>query len=517
MDNLLSRRPSLVGEHQLHGPVIVQIHDNRSLQIHCQRPIVFVHNCEDLSLVEIPDTQILHLLVSNRRLVIRNPCGGVGHDECQLGSFGRLEPVEQPVVIRLKQSVLRVTGEPEQPRGESNQAALVDFDQSESRGLYIHETCFPGDPTSNPWFPPIPTADEHPVPNTTLWGHAHSPWSVCHRQDGRDFDNTPPLWSGNRKEVCSCRTMRVLLSTLVAVSLQGCGTTPEAPASAPIAEPAERPLALIGHDRITQADLWPRLLEASGSEIIDDLALSIAVEQALRDQGIHLKTEDLAAERLILLETIRADSPPAMLDELLARRGLGPNRADDLLRRSAGLRKLVQGDVKVTPAAIAGMYDITWGPRTPARIIVTANREDAVSAARKIRGGAAFSDVAVRCSIDASRDRGGLVEPINQADPAWPKAIRTTLAALPSMGVSPPMLVNGRWVMIQRTGESAMESAPPLADIEPEVRRLARLAQERVLMERLAHRLSSAIDVSIYDEAVRTAIRSAGSRAVQGR
>ena len=311
--------------------------------------------------------------------------------------------------------------------------------------------------------------------------------------------------------------MRVLLPALVAVSLHGCGTSPEAPASAPIAEPAERPLALIGHDRITQVDLWPRLLEASGSEVIDDLTLSIAVEQALRDQGIFLKAEDLTAERLILLETMSASSPPAMLDTLLARRGLGPSRADDLLRRTAGLRKLVQGDVKITPAAIAGMYDITWGPRTPSRIIVTANREEAMSAAQEIRGGAAFTDVAVRCSVDASADRGGLVEPINHADPAWPQAIRTTLAALPSMGVSPPMLVKNRWVMIQRIGESSMEPAPPLADVEPEVRRLARLAQERVLMERLARRLSSAIDVSIYDEAVRTAIRSAGSRAAQGR
>lgn len=332
--------------------------------------------------------------------------------------------------------------------------------------------------------------------------------------------------------------------------LGGCASDPEPAGRQPVqVEPgalAARPLppsatypAMINGDPVAWGALRGRLAEAAGRLVLEEVALERILEQELAERGMELTPADIHAEQEILLRTVDTsgdrsrDERLQLLEALRTRRGLGQERLDALLRRSAMLRKLVTDKVTVEESMIEQRHQTLYGERYLVRAIVLPTEMEAARALRELTSpgaGAAeqeqpppgfeeeapgapavnesdlrarFMQLAVDRSIDATAPRGGLLEPISPADPTYPQALRDMLGKLEPGVPSAPVAIDrgpgqiGFAILL-------LEEILPAQDVTmEEVRETIsvelRLRQERILMQDLATRLLDSADIRPLD------------------
>lgn len=260
----------------------------------------------------------------------------------------------------------------------------------------------------------------------------------------------------------------------VAIALSGCqspannagdgpGNTPGPATSTNTAVSSDRPgdagrggvAAIIDGQTVSHAQLRPLLVEAVGGEVLAELVLDRKVDTALKQAGLAVGAGDMAAEKRKLMRRLSDDPDRAtkMLAELRERRGLGDRRFAMLLKRNAGLRKLVAGEVQVTEAMVREQYLIAYGPRYSARMILSTNLVNANRALKRVRGGEDFIAVAIDMSTDRSKNQGGLLPDISQYDTTFPAAIRHTVAALKTPGtISDPVALDGGFAILKLEG-----------------------------------------------------------------
>lgn len=268
----------------------------------------------------------------------------------------------------------------------------------------------------------------------------------------------------------------------------------------------ERRPAVIWNETIIEwSDLRPRLAERSGGTVVEEMLLDRRLEQNLRQRGLTISADAMAAEERLLLETLdpsmqRAES---LLRELRQAQGLGTNRWNDLLRRNAALRALVTEDVRVTDDAVTAALDAAHGPKRICRIVALPDVRAAEAVAAQAAAGASFSDLAVERSTDQSAQRGGLLAPISQLDPAYPQSFRSALWALAPGQISSPVLLDRSWVVIKLERELPADSAINDGSARERARAAVRRAQERLLMENYARSvLRDATNATIFDDAL---------------
>ena len=264
-------------------------------------------------------------------------------------------------------------------------------------------------------------------------------------------------------------------------------------------------VALVGTKKIRRADLWPALIEIGGKTAMEEHVLNIAVELTLEKQGIEITQHDIDNERTLFATSLRSNQN-IEVDKVLESKGYGLHRKSALLFRNAALRKLISPDVHVTESSKRKMFSIMYGVSYPVKIIVVPTLNLATDITSKLNGGASFQEIAIEYSIDSSSTRGGLVNPINAADPVWPTAIRDVLPRLKQGEISTPILVDDRWVIVQVTG-SAINSDVTYIDVESEMHRLSTLAQERFLMEQLSSSLIEQNLPTLFDDDVKRSLR----------
>jgi len=315
-------------------------------------------------------------------------------------------------------------------------------------------------------------------------------------------------------ELVILNAMRSTAAALLVMT--ACGTVserPEPPAT-PLAErpptvtaALERPPVVWRGEVIEWRELRPLLAERAGAVVLEEALLDRQVDRLLAEQRLQLDQAAVDAERARILEALSPEPARAerLLRELRAVQGLGESRWQALLRRNAGLRRLVQPDVQVTPEAVAAAMDAAHGPRRRCRVMALPDLKACGDARAELDAGASFGEVAAARSTDASAARGGLVNPVSRLDPSWPFSFRHALWDLKPDQVSPPVLVEGGYVLIR------LEEELPAAEVEPASARAAaerevRRGQERVLMETLVTGLRQAQrDVMVTDPALRDA------------
>ena len=304
------------------------------------------------------------------------------------------------------------------------------------------------------------------------------------------------------KIIVQVTTINLLLASLIAL---GCTSQRNKVFRETVIQ--ESPIvALVGSKRIRRADLWSSLIEIGGQTAMDEHVLNIAIDHVLQDQGLKITQQEIDNERM-LFATSLSSNQLGEADKVFEMKGYGPHRKSALLFRNAALRKLISPDVRVTESAKRRMFSIIYGVSYPARIIVVPSLDLATDITSKLNGGASFKSTAIEYSIDSSGDRGGSVNPINAADPVWPSAIRDVLPNLVIDEISTPILIVDKWVIIQIT-EAPLISDVPFEDVEPEMFRLSKLAQERFLMEQLSLSLIEKHTLTIFDDDVKRALRS---------
>lgn len=291
----------------------------------------------------------------------------------------------------------------------------------------------------------------------------------------------------------------------------GCQSGPAAqPADTPGAgdPPAhtqpDRPVAYLNGQPLTQADLFAVLAEMDGGLALSEVLLDRAIADRLRDQGLTLTDADLQRERSIILGSLsdNEDEATRLLDAMRERRGLGDRRFAALLRRNAGLRKLIDPNLVIGEPAIQQAYDLRYGTRYVVRLILTDNAAQAQEVRRLALDGASFIDLAVQASTDPSAAQGGLLSPINPADATYPLALREQLPKLKLESEAArlsPVLTLGTGYALVRLEEIYAGRGPAMETVRDELEAQVRLRLQRLRMEQLARTLIDSATIVVLD------------------
>lgn len=258
--------------------------------------------------------------------------------------------------------------------------------------------------------------------------------------------------------------------------------------------------AMWRNDAIPGDELDARAIEAAGALVLEEMLVERALRTELARRELAVDDAAIAREETMAREALSADPSRAeqLLQSLRASQGLGALRWKSLLWRNAALRALARSQSSVGEAEIATAYDLRHGPRRAARIIVLPDLASVQSAMDRLGAGQSFSDVASAMSTDASRDRGGLVSPISRLDPTWPATVREALWTLEVGTRSAPVLVDDGYVIVRCEAEIPGDGVTPDA-ARGESERTARLAVDRVEMDRILREVVRGLDPTIFD------------------
>ncbi len=286
---------------------------------------------------------------------------------------------------------------------------------------------------------------------------------------------------------------------------------------APSHDPGDRPVMVVNGEALDRATLWAHLAEAAGGRVVEEVVLDILLSAEMKRQGLRLTHEDVEAEGRRLMEALGVGNDAAR-DDLIERirraRGLGPERLNALVVRSARLRLLVGDRFTVSNAELELGIELRHGPAYRCRLITTHDDREAarIRAALIAKAGGEdrpvdpvdFSTEAVRSSTHPTGDVGGLVPRLSPVDPAYPAAIRQTVERLAPGRISPVIPIEGGAALVM------VEEALPARD-RPDEQARARIEREilegkrREAMEALAERLLAAARVTVFDESLRWA------------
>jgi foldase protein PrsA len=172
-----------------------------------------------------------------------------------------------------------------------------------------------------------------------------------------------------------------------------------------------------------------------------------------------------------------------------------------LLRRNAGLRKLVADEVTVPDELVERLHEQAYGEQVQIRLITVPTLKQAEAVRRRLAAGELFSDIAVDVSTDASGARGGLLPPISRHATVLPDAMVKVAWSEPVGRVSDPIALEGGFALV-RVERRIPAQPTPLAEVRDELRDLAREQQTQRLMQREARALMDAADVTVLDAAL---------------
>ena len=260
---------------------------------------------------------------------------------------------------------------------------------------------------------------------------------------------------------------------------------------------------LVNGQPVTRARLWPRLAEASGAAVAEEVALDLLLERELNRRGIELTASMIQTERERLLGSLGDGAGPGTIERVRRRRGLGPARLGALLERNAALRALTRDRVDVTEDEIRLAYRVTHGPKIEARVVVRPTQGEAAAERARLEGAGpgAFIRAAMDRSVDPTASVGGLLGAISPSDPAYSTAVRAVLSELEPGELSRVVALDEGYAVF-RVERRVPAQDVALEDVRDSIAERLRERKQRLEMERLARDLLSGADVNVLDPAL---------------
>ena len=298
----------------------------------------------------------------------------------------------------------------------------------------------------------------------------------------------------------------IVAAILGAGCVSGSSRQPTAPAPTVRTSGERGPLAYSAGERVTLDDLGPALLEAAGATVLAEHVLDAALAQRLDSRGLAVTETNVAAEEAIVRQSLSEDEDVAarLLADLRERRGLGPVRFAALLKRNAGLRRLVEGQFTVTDPAVRQAYRLAHGPAARVRLIVTPTLRGAQDLRQRAAAGEPFGELAAMNSTDPSAAQGGLLSPIRPDDTSYPQAVRAAVSGLEPGGVSEPLAIDGGFALVKLEENLAGDGAS-FEEVKDGLAERVRRRAERTLMQQQARELIGGADVTLLDPALNAA------------
>lgn len=310
------------------------------------------------------------------------------------------------------------------------------------------------------------------------------------------------------------------LGTLVLVLMGSCAGEPDALEGLDRGERAvgsggrsSRVLASTDRYEIGEGDMLAGLLELGGGEVLREIVLDRELDRLARERGLDATPDDLRRERQRLARTLlgeRGDLDEEragrVLEHLRAQRGLGAVRFEALVRRNAMLRRLVRDEVSVREEDVRRAFEIVYGERIAARLIVVADEREAGRIRGELLRGpgdlpSRFAVAARASSIDPSGVLGGQLPGVSPIDPAYPEVLRRALATGEVGTITPVLALDGAYAIALIEGRLA--PAPTTFERERgELERVLRERREREAMAGLAERLVRDAGVVVIDRSL---------------
>lgn len=308
---------------------------------------------------------------------------------------------------------------------------------------------------------------------------------------------------------------------LLALPLTGCSTNPDTIASdrpfQPQADRAATRAAIIDGQLVTNNDLWPLLAERAGAAALEAIALDRAVDRESARLGITISDQDVRAERQIVERALVGvgltdrQQRGRVVAEARARRGLGPAWFEALLRRNALARKITASAVaEPTQADLARLYEVVHGPRRDVRVIVMPNERDLARYRADVMDKLAHSEesararfivLAVEHSRDASRSRGGLLDPVGRYDEAYADAFRQAVFETDIGGLTPVIALDEGFALGLILGERPGDGVP-LETARPDLLQRWQLDAQQRAIAALLERLRASMRIEPFDPAL---------------
>lgn len=325
----------------------------------------------------------------------------------------------------------------------------------------------------------------------------------------------------------SCKNFAVtILLSLAAIAMPMSGCAPKAPKPAtgtPFTPQQGRQssrAAIIDGRLVTTEDLWPLLAERAGAAALESFALDRAVDREAARLGITITDEDLRAEREIVERALVGvgltdrSQRGRIVTEVRARRGLGPAWFESMLRRNALARKITATSV-VPPSEtdLLRAHETLYGPRRNVRVIVMANERELArhraEVARALQtspeiGLARFIVLAADHSQDASRARGGLLDPVGRFDDQYADAFRQSVFEAEVGGVpglTPVVALDEGFAVALVMGEQPADGVP-LESVRLEIMQRLNLDAQQRAIAALLERLRTSTRIEPFDPAL---------------
>lgn len=280
---------------------------------------------------------------------------------------------------------------------------------------------------------------------------------------------------------------------------------------------SDRPALVVNGLAVDWSALRAALSEAAGGSVVEEVVLDVLLEAEMSRRGLSLTREALDEEgrRLVeILQGVEGEARDDLLERVRRARGLGPERLNALVVRSARLRMLVGDAFSVSDEEVELGLELRYGPAYRCRLITTPDDREAarIRAALVERAGGeegrvdpvAFSLEAVKSSTHPTGATGGLLARLSPRDPAYPAAVRQAVARLTPGRVSPVIPIEGGAAVVMLE-EALPAGGPPDEKARARVEREIREGKQRAAMEALAERLLAEARVTVFDESLRWA------------
>ncbi|MGD9497374.1 MAG: peptidyl-prolyl cis-trans isomerase [Armatimonadota bacterium] len=237
-------------------------------------------------------------------------------------------------------------------------------------------------------------------------------------------------------------TVIVLGTVLVLV---GCGSSP---------------VAVVNGAEITEKQLYDRLVQNYGLDVLRDMIDRELIKQAAKEAGVEVTEEELNKE----IEQGKAGLSEEEFNQWLATRNMTVEEWTEYLRMNVLARKLALKDVKYTEEDLRRYFEENkqnWSrPATVAlsEIVVSSEADAREVLAELKKSEAKFGDVARRYSLSPTRQTGG-ERPEMPIESIPIEPVREAAQKLSIGQVSEPIAAEGQWYIIKVRDRQAARGA----------------------------------------------------------
>ena len=253
-------------------------------------------------------------------------------------------------------------------------------------------------------------------------------------------------------------------------------------------DPIISTVAYINGSPVKAKSMLNSMYEIAGGESLANEVIDRGIQEDLDLRHEVLTMQMVETEKQYILDSLDPDDldqATRMLNKLRQQKGLGEYAFHAMLKRNAGLRKIVSRDVNMTPVLLQQEYKLRYGDRYQARMIVMPDLRSLQHIRRQAEQGADFALLANTNSTDISARQGGLLPAISPVDSNYPKTIRKTLTKLKPGELSDALAVDNGYAFLK------LERVVPASklkydEVEDQLKKAVRTRVEATLMRQKA-------------------------------